>query len=960
MAGALDSLTTDQIIAGMYVGYLNLAPAASGFTYWITQYLDAVQSGQSSDQALVNIANSFVPQPETLAIYPFLNTGGPLSPSNPADVIGVETLVENIYLNLFNLTVVATYDPANNTGANYWVNGILDGKFTLGEAVLVIENGAYGTGAETLLNKITVADFFAQQTLAHNIGVTPPLPTSVENEAAIVLEGVTSDPATVTSAEALISAYVQVQVTNLGTSVETVTTTAAGDEVAGVINYQGYEFGTNTFIAGDQINMNGGTVQVADNGGALYGQNDDVNNDELSGITITGPYKFVVSENGFEAGNFDFTINNTVLSVTSLNSATEVFFDDLPTGTQVIASGGGQTADVFFSMLNPTDAVNVTVNGGVNGVTIEYKEWSASNGNDLGAATSATINSTGAANGFGSAGADIFELTFAGHSIASLTINAATNLKAELIDSDYASGASLQIAGAATDVDLTANQSDIPFGSIDASGLTAGNLLIYADDKLASFKGGASGGNELLFDGTDHLSSSATSIDGGGGTENILSAQLVDVSNGAIFTDWQILDITGLGATAGSPFDAAIMTKDAITGVQFTGDDATSGGDYVLDLAPAATVLVQGLDIIDNGLTLTHSAASGDSLAVTFNATGTGLSHTDLGFLVSTGDPTVSIASNQSGTVTSGPSTYNELGQLAETDNVLTTVTVSGATPLYLGADTGNANSGDGVVTDIAATAASATTVASSLTLIDASATIGGVNILAGATNTNAAGTFLNGGSLNANVTVTYDGLTIKGGSGQDSIENDANNGVVIEQNHADDFVDLGGANASATLGTGAGDSATVGYSDLGTNEVAGKALNDTITFSAGATALLSIGIGAEAGSTAGTSSIGQSSVQGAAAGMELDFLNGANLANVINANAAITSATSLAQAENDAVGALSGGSGVAFFNSGGNTFLVAVHTTGESEVEAADQVVELVGVTVTGIHSHSGLIVVA
>jgi hypothetical protein len=103
-----------------------------------------------------------------------------------------------------------------------------------------------------------------------------------------------------------------------------------------------------------------------------------------------------------------------------------------------------------------------------------------------------------------------------------------------------------------------------------------------------------------------------------------------------------------------------------------------------------------------------------------------------------------------------------------------------------LGETTGHSNSGDGVVTDIAATAASPTKIASSLALIDASATTGGAQIFAGATNTSGAGNFANGASLNPNITITYTGLKIIGGSGNDFIENDAKNGIVHDGHGTD------------------------------------------------------------------------------------------------------------------------------------------------------------------------------
>ena len=124
---------------------------------------------------------------------------------------------------------------------------------------------------------------------------------------------------------------------------------------------------------------------------------------------------------------------------------------------------------------------------------------------------------------------------------------------------------------------------------------------------------------------------------------------------------------------------------------------------------------------------------------------------------------------------------FNELPQLAEANNVLTTVTLKGSELFILGSPSGDSNAGDGVVA--LPPEPRPTLSHSSLTLIDASATTGGVKIYAGATNTSSDGAFVDGGSLSANVTITYTGLTIKGGSGNDIIENDAKNGIVTDGN---------------------------------------------------------------------------------------------------------------------------------------------------------------------------------
>jgi hypothetical protein len=244
-------------------------------------------------------------------------------------------------------------------------------------------------------------------------------------------------------------------------------------------------------------------------------------------------------------------------------------------------------------------------------------------------------------------------------------------------------------------------------------------------------------------------------------------------------------------------------------------------------------------------------------------------------------------------------------------------------------------------VTDIAAPAG--TTIHSSLTLIDASATTGGVNINAGATNTNSEGQFFNGASLNANVRITYTGLTIKGGSGTDGIENDAKKGIVTDGNGNGDFVILGGAGAKATLGTGTGDKIDVGTSFIGTIETAGRALGDKVKFGSAATADLVVGIGAEAGSTAATTSIGRTKVKGAAADMVIDFTNITTSHSIFDETQFVVRDASLTVAENDAVNLL-GGTGVAYFTYGTNEYFIATSNT-EASVSSSDAIVELVGI---------------
>jgi hypothetical protein len=709
----------------------------------------------------------------------------------------------------------------------------------------------------------------------------------------------------------------------------------ANDLITGIVNSMAASPPASTFGPGDSLTLSGATISITDI--ANNGQN------ELAGLTLTGPYKLVITEDDSSGGYFNFNIDSGATNVESLNSTGDVYFTNLGAGANIEISGAAtQTgASVFSSYAAPTGPVSFQFDGGVNGVSF-YNDAPGS------APTTETILSTGAANG-NVAHYDWVEATNASGTVSAVTINATTSLVVGLDPSDFTSTATLTVSGAAPLVDLTPGGDDT-FSTVSAAGLAAGALHLDASTSLTTFTGGGGGGNELLYDGED-LSASATAINGGGGTDNILSAQLANASNGGIFSNWQTLDITKYG---GTPFDASLLTNDVITGVQFSGADATA--ETVLKIAPAATVMVTGTFSIDNGLEITHSSDTGDSLAVTLDNTDstTALTYLLLGSLTSTGDATVSIAS--AGAAGSTPSAgYNGIGRLTETDGHLTTVTVTGDDYIYLGYS-------GGVSTDSTTTKA-VTTFNSSLTEIDASATTGGVTIYAGNPTQDAAAAI-----------VTYRGLRLDGGSGPgDLLYNGAYGGVTTDGNGKGDAVWLGGSNASGALGTGASDRADVGDSAYATTlafvgpEAPGLALGDTVTFSAGATATIIISGGAEWDAATyvrgnPNNGVGQTTVVGAVAAgastpgtlIDLSDIVGAST-NIQNAQASIAGASNLTAAENAAVAALKA-AGVAYFTYGSNEFLVAAHAS-EQFVNYGDAVVELQGVHIMGLSMAAGVV---
>ena len=152
---------------------------------------------------MTNIANSFEPQPETIALYPFLG-GTNINLNTPAAQTGLGTFINSIYGNLFG-------HAPDAAGKSYWVGRITSGAIGLGAAALAIANGATGDDAIEVRNKVTVALDFTTRSAAAELGVTGPLPGSFVTAAGNVLKGVDGtalNDASVTSGENATTTYI--------------------------------------------------------------------------------------------------------------------------------------------------------------------------------------------------------------------------------------------------------------------------------------------------------------------------------------------------------------------------------------------------------------------------------------------------------------------------------------------------------------------------------------------------------------------------------------------------------------------------------------------------------------------------------------------------------------------------------------------------------------------------------
>jgi V8-like Glu-specific endopeptidase len=261
--GLIGLLTVPQQLEMIYVAYFNRAADGAGFNFWQGQNTAAVAAGQSTGQVLAEIANSFTPQPETFALYPFLSTPN-LNLESPASVTGLTNVVTAIYDNLFDRAPDAA-------GLSYWVDNLSTGAIPLGEAILAIANGALGSDVTEILNKITVALDFTTRTGA--AGSLVNAPASLLPAARSVLHGVDStslNDASVTAGENATTAYISGTTTNSATAA--VASLTADSDTIIVSNFNTVEdpgTGSHTiqFIAGASVDTvvlhSGGTDQIA-------------------------------------------------------------------------------------------------------------------------------------------------------------------------------------------------------------------------------------------------------------------------------------------------------------------------------------------------------------------------------------------------------------------------------------------------------------------------------------------------------------------------------------------------------------------------------------------------------------------------------------------------------------------------------------------------------------------------
>lgn len=531
----------------------------------------------------------------------------------------------------------------------------------------------------------------------------------------------------------------------LTTGIDTPTGTAANETFTGA--YDGAS--TSTFNVTDVLTGGDGTdtlnITATDDAAvtlsaALVSGIETINIRNIDGDATA--QVLTVNASNFVGGT-SFNSDRSTDSVTFSNLATGAAFGVIGNGTVV---GGA----VVAGYATTTDAVTLNIASGTKmtaGVSI------------TGTATSATINSTGAANTIGT-------VDLAQASLTSVTINAATNLTGDLLSEatdQVGTDGAVTISGAATTVTFSAAL-DNTIKTINASGLTAGGIIATLGTLATQTVTGGEGNDRI---GTGGVLTTG-SVNAGSGTDTLevkTAADLATSTLGAKYTNFETLRVN-------DSQDMSVIS--GITAVELNA--MTSKAITQMTAAQAAAVKVLGDQSTGVSFALASSSGTSDVLSVTTGTGTTTAAATNLAALTANGFETINIATNAGPTSTTGANKTTTVASF--TADKATTINLTGTAFSLTNAATtlastinASALTGDGASTALGLTIGS-TTFASGST-VNGSAYVDNVTIAAGTEGVTlnlAAGADL----VTADVaTLVADGTTdgaINGGDGTDTI----------------------------------------------------------------------------------------------------------------------------------------------------------------------------------------------
>lgn len=529
------------------------------------------------------------------------------------------------------------------------------------------------------------------------------------------------------------------QTFTLVAAADNITGTAGNDTINGLADTTASSGQTLTaadkIAGGDGVDTLNVTVAGTAPTSALNGA--DVTGVEIINVRATTATAFDAATVG---GETQVNADRGTGALTVTNMASGAAFGLIGDGNVTL---GAQSATWGTSVTSFT--TNITGGVGPTGTTAPAVTLVAAAG------TSATINSTGAANKIGA-----LALGTAGI-VTAATINATTNLTTGAVTA--AALKTLTVTGAGTvDLDSTTTALAATVTKVDATANTGGTKVLLGAN-TSEFAGGA--GNDFVSTGTLVFNSTAK-LAGGAGTDTLAIAD----STATLFTAAALANISGFETlqVSGSGKTFNFATLSGLTALNV--DAATSAVVDNLGAATPVTILGdQGTKLTLNVKDSTVPTNMSDSLTMTLDKTGssTTTSIVTVADLQSDGLETLNIVSQgvlgNDATVTTDDNTITTLASLGS--SAVTTINLSGISDLSL--TTGAINKAINIV---GSTATGNLTINASLNTSASGVTGGsGTDTITGG----AAADVLKGGAGNDTITGGLNGDTIDGGAGNDS-----------------------------------------------------------------------------------------------------------------------------------------------------------------------------------------------
>jgi S-layer protein len=830
------------LVGALYANVLGRQGDQAGITYWAKSGLTAAQlltAFAQSPEFIADVATPIVTYENLEAAGTPATTGSlfALAPPSAGGSFTLTTGADNPPLVANNNTISGTF---NGAGATLTVGDTINGGTTTGNTLTLVDLTTSGAADPTTVGAVTISDI---QT--------------------VIIQSGESINANTASSPAGFTGLTQLNVTESNNGANS-TITAATTNISvtdqsqrgGALSVEG---GLNVSVATTETTSGPGSITVGD----ITAPKGTVTITATAAPTASGDFDMgaitvyggtVVSITQTEAGSVNNTTFGGAVTVNGGAATTSVTVDQTAPVVKSATVAGVADGQVTITDANESGGakagvITTVVLDGLNGPNSIYDS----------ALVNLTVNDSAA-----NTGINIVEGAFA---TPATTLNLSLNNNAGLFVND--SGAkytavnmtvgalastvtlfdfaakTLTIAGTGGTLTFSSNATTLTSinASTDTGGVVftdtwagavvtggSGNDVVTLNAALTPASGGSinlGGGNNALLAGNSGSIASGVAIDGGTGGTNTIAATLVNAGNAASIKDFQIVDVSGYGSGNGGGTGSldAFLLGAPVTGVAIS--TASTAQIATLQNLAAAVTVTDTYNTDNSLLTLTHAAGSAtNSLAVNFAGTSTAATFETLNTLTSTGDTTIAISS---GGASTQAGYYNAIDNLNETDNHLTTITITGAQAFKL--------------FNVSTDGVQSTTTASSLTTIDGHAATGALTINAG-------------GTIPLD-NVTYTGLTIFGGTGGDTITNSAANGVITEGATAStlhnaltvwgsgatindqasagvDSIFLDGVNVSQTANLGSGGTAAASTSVFVNNATTTSTVLDTVNFGSG------------------------------------------------------------------------------------------------------------------------------